>query len=103
MDAFEAGDGGERLTFDVTFRAPRRVIQLLNGTLPAAFGDGRGHNVGVPPADGSRPPFLQVGYKPLVPGPANVDGTALRLPIAPAALAGGRRVGDRRLADEAAR
>jgi len=26
--AFEAGNGGERLTFGVTFRAPRRVVRL---------------------------------------------------------------------------
>jgi ATP-dependent helicase/nuclease subunit A len=101
VDAFGARDGGERLTFDVTFRAPRQVIRLLNATLPAAFGEGRLHNVGVPPDDGAPAPFLQVGYKPLVPGPANIEGTARRLPIAPAAITGRRRVGDKRLADEA--
>jgi len=38
LAAFEQGNGGEQLTFGVTFRAPHAVIALLNHTLPAAFG-----------------------------------------------------------------
>ena len=66
--AFAEGDGGERLTFDVTFRTPRRVVRLLNGTLAGAFGPGRGYNLGLPPAEGAPAPLLQVAYEPLVPG-----------------------------------
>jgi len=99
--AFDAGNGGERLTFGVTFRAPRRVVRLLNGTLDAAFGAGRDFNFGVPPSDGAPAPFLQVPYEPLVPGPENIEGAAWRLPIAEGAVAGRRHVADRKLAIEA--
>jgi superfamily I DNA/RNA helicase len=37
LDAFARGEGGELLIFDVTFRSPQRVIDLLNATLPVAF------------------------------------------------------------------
>ena len=99
--AFEAGNGGERLTFGVTFRAPRRVVRLLNGTLEAAFGAGRDFNFGVPPSDGAPARFLQVPYEPLVPGPENIEGGAWRLPIAEEPVAGRRHVADRKLALEA--
>ena len=36
VEAFRAGNGGELLEFQVTFRAPRAVIRLLNATLPPA-------------------------------------------------------------------
>lgn len=79
--AFERGDGGELLNFSVTFRAPRAVVGLLNATLPAAFGEGRPHNSGLPPEEGAPAPFLQVPYEPLVPGPGNADGRTLRLSL----------------------
>ena len=99
--AFERGNGGERLTFGVTFRAPRRVVRLLNGTLASAFGAGRDFNFGLPPSDGAPAPFLQVPYEPLVPGPENIEGGAWLLPIEEEPIAGRRRVADRRLAQEA--
>jgi ATP-dependent exoDNAse (exonuclease V) beta subunit len=80
-DAFRRGDGGELLEFQVTFRAPHAVIALLNRTLPAAFGPGQPHNFGLPPAEGASPPFLQVPYVPLEPGPENVAGDVRRLPL----------------------
>jgi len=85
LEAFARGEGGERLTFDVTFRAPQAVIGLLNATLPAAFGPGREHNRGLPPADGAAGPRLQVDYEPLAAGPRNEPGAVAVLPVAPAA------------------
>lgn len=74
LDAFGRGEGGELLKFRVTFRAPRQVVSWLNLGLPGAFGDGRPHNLGLPPAEGVVAPVLQVGYEPLAPAPANVEG-----------------------------
>lgn len=85
LRAFAQGDGGELLKFDVTFRAPHAVIALLNATLPAAFGPGREHNLGLPPADGAPEPCLQVDYEPLVAGPANEEGAVMARPLTPAA------------------
>ncbi|HEY1765344.1 MAG TPA: 3'-5' exonuclease, partial [Opitutaceae bacterium] len=101
VEAFACGEGGERLTFDVTFRSPRRVVTLLNGTLPEAFGPAREFNFGLPPAEGAPEPFLQVSYEPLVPGPSNEEGGVWLLPIEARAVIGKRHKGDRRLADEA--
>jgi ATP-dependent exoDNAse (exonuclease V) beta subunit len=101
IEAFASGNGGEQLMFDVTFRTPRRVVRLLNNSLPAAFGRERPFNFGVPPVDGAQPPFLQAGYEPLVAGPGNPEGGAWRLPLAPAGVTGKRAVDDRRLEDEA--
>jgi ATP-dependent exoDNAse (exonuclease V) beta subunit len=101
VEAFERGDGGEKLTFDVTFRSPRRVVGLLNTTLPAAFGPERSFNFGLPPEEGAPAPFRQVPYEPLVPGPANAEGGAWLLPIEPAVILGRREVGDRKLVNEA--
>jgi ATP-dependent helicase/nuclease subunit A len=101
VEAFTSGDGSERLTFDVTFRVPRRIVRLLNGTLPEAFGVGRTFNFGLPPAEGAPAPFLQVPYEPLAPGPANIEGGAWRLPLTPARIVGTKLKADRRLADEA--
>jgi ATP-dependent exoDNAse (exonuclease V) beta subunit len=98
--AFERGNGGELLKFDVTFRIPRRVITLLNATLPPAFGGGRLHNVGVPASPGAPGKCLQVAYEALVPGPANVEGGAWRIAIAAPATGTGRGADDRRLASE---
>jgi ATP-dependent exoDNAse (exonuclease V) beta subunit len=100
VGAFSSGAAGERLTFGVTFRAPRRVVAFLNGTLPPAFGPGRDFNFGVPSEEGAPPAFLQVDYEPLVPGPGNAEGSAWLLPIA-ARTDGGRRDVDGKLADEA--
>ncbi|HND60929.1 MAG TPA: UvrD-helicase domain-containing protein [Opitutaceae bacterium] len=87
VDAFRQGDGGELLEFQVTFRAPRTVITLLNGTLPAAFGPEQAHNFGLPPAEGAPAPRLQVDYVPLEAGPANVDGRVGRIPLVTPAVA----------------
>ena len=83
LEALGREAGGERLTFDVTFRTPHRVIALLNGTLPAAFSAAREHNCGLPPAEGAPAPLLQVPYEPLAPGPENVSGFLGLLPLAP--------------------
>lgn len=99
--AFARDDRCECLTFGVTFRAPRRVVGLLNGSLPAAFGAGRDYNYGLPPAGAERGAFLQADYEPLVPGPSNAEGGAWVLPLEPAKVAGTQQVGDRKVADEA--
>ncbi len=83
LEALGGEPGGERLTFDVTFRTPHRVIDLLNRTLPAAFSAAREHNCGLPPAAGAAAPFLQVAYDPLVAGPENVGGFLRVLPLTP--------------------
>ncbi|MEO8864582.1 MAG: UvrD-helicase domain-containing protein [Opitutaceae bacterium] len=81
VDAFRRGDGGEFLEFQVTFRAPHAVISLLNTTLPDAFGKKREDNFGLPPAEGAPPPFLQVPYVPLEPGPVNQPGVVGRIEL----------------------
>jgi len=101
VDAFACGDGGERLTFGVTFRAPTRVVRLLNATLPDAFGPGRVHNLGLPPSDGAEARCLQVPYETLVEGPGNAEGAAWLLPLPARASDGGPRASDRKLAHEA--
>ena len=101
VEAFTRGDGGERLTFDVTFRLPEKVVRLLNETLPEAFGPARPHNVGLPAAEGAPPPVLQVDYEPLEPGPSGRAGAAWRLPVRLAPPKGSQDVADRKLADEA--
>lgn len=83
--AFARGDGGERLKFEVTFRAPHAAIGWLNTTLPPAFGSGREHNLGLPPTEGAPRPLLQVDYEPLVAGPRNEPGTIAMLSVSPAA------------------
>jgi ATP-dependent exoDNAse (exonuclease V) beta subunit len=94
LEAFARGDGGELLAFSVTFRAPHAVIELLNATLPKAFGAGRDHNVGpvsVENADAPAP-LLQVPYAQLAAGPGNVDGRVARLPLVLPEAAGKRAV-----------
>jgi ATP-dependent exoDNAse (exonuclease V) beta subunit len=81
LEAFARGDGGEKLEFSVTFRAPHAVIGLLNATLPEAFGEGRDHNLGPPPEPGAPKPYLQINYSPLAAGPGNVEGMVARLPL----------------------
>jgi ATP-dependent helicase/nuclease subunit A len=98
--AFEKGDGGEKLTFDVTFRTPRRLVSLLNSTLPPAFGTGRAHNIAPLGEFGAAPTPLQVPYEPLVPGPMNVEGGAWRLPIEAIPVTTKKDVPDRKLANE---
>ncbi len=85
LEAFGRGDGGERLKFDVTFRAPHAAIALLNATLPAAFGPGREHNVGLAPAAGAPRPRLQVDYEKLEAGPKNERGAVAVLSVQPTA------------------
>jgi len=101
VDAFAGGNGGERLTFGVTFRAPLRVVRLLNDTLAGAFGPAREHNLGIAPADGAPAPCLQVPYEPLVEGPGNATGAAWILPIPPCPPQGRRWAADRKLSHEA--
>lgn len=100
VSAFERGNGGEQLTFDVTFRTPRRLVTLLNATLPAAFGRSREHNTAPATVEGTPARLLQVPYEPLVAGPTNTEGAAWRLPIESFPQSGGRRVSDRRLGYE---
>jgi ATP-dependent exoDNAse (exonuclease V) beta subunit len=83
LEAFAQGDGGERLKFDVTFRAPHAAIGFLNTTLPPAFGPEREHNRGLPPEEGAPPPRLQVDYELLVAGPGNEAGNIAILSVAP--------------------
>lgn len=87
LEAFVRGDGGELLKFQVTFRAPRAVVEVLNATLPAAFGAEREDNLGLPPAEGAPAPLLQVAYVPLALGPENEAGTVGRLPLVMPAVA----------------
>ena len=70
-------------------------MRLLNGTLPPAFGEGRTYNFGLPPEEGAPPPFLQVDYEPLEPGPTNAEGGAWLLPIDPVTITGTQNVADR--------
>ncbi|MDP2138760.1 MAG: UvrD-helicase domain-containing protein [Candidatus Didemnitutus sp.] len=81
LDAFARGDGGRLETFDVTFRTPHRVIELLNATLPAAFSADRPHSLGLPLAEGVAGPLLQVGYGRLKAGPKNAEGQCVVLPL----------------------
>lgn len=83
LEAFRRGDGGELLTFDVTFRSPHRIVALLNETLPAAFGAGREHNCGLAVTEGAAPLLLQVPYEPLVAGPGAEEGAVVVLPLEP--------------------
>jgi ATP-dependent exoDNAse (exonuclease V) beta subunit len=92
LEAFARGDGGEKLEFPVTFRAPRRAVDFFNVGFSAAFGDERAHNWGV--AARRR---LQVTYTPLVAAATNAEGMVSRLPLAPAT--GKMRV-EPRLAEE---
>lgn len=100
LGAFTRENGGEQLTFDVTFRTPRRVVRLLNESLPAAFGPGREHNLGLPPSEGAPARLLQVEYKPLVPAPGNSEGAVWMLPIAAPSVSGTKKVANQKLADE---
>ncbi|HUR59029.1 MAG TPA: UvrD-helicase domain-containing protein [Opitutaceae bacterium] len=82
LEAFRRGDAGELLEFRVTFRAPHRLIEVLNRSLPSAFGPGQPHNFGLPPEPGAPVPLLQVSYVPLQPGPENLQGEVRWLPLA---------------------
>jgi ATP-dependent exoDNAse (exonuclease V) beta subunit len=101
VTAFEHGNGGTKLTFDVTFRAPRRVVRLLNTTLPAAFGAGREHNLDLHGPDGAPGRLVQVPYEPLVAFGANPEGAAWILSYSAGPVPGSRKVSDQRLANEA--
>lgn len=82
LAAFARGDGGELLVFQVTFRTPRAVVELLNAGFPSAFGREREHNLGLAPAEGVVAPLLQVKYEPLEAGPGNEAGGAACFPLA---------------------
>ncbi len=79
--AFARDDGGEKLVFDVTFRAPHAVIGYLNTTLPVSFGATREHNVGIPAAEDAPAALLQVAYEPLAAGTNNETGLLAVLPV----------------------
>jgi len=81
LQAFKHGQGGQLLNFQVTFRAPRQVVALLNESLAPAFGDGRDFNLGLSPEEGAPPPRLQVPYVALVAGPRNEEGRVGRIPL----------------------
>lgn len=85
LEAFRKNDGGELLTFRVTFRAPNEVITLLNAGLPDAFGAGRLHNVGIAVAEDVVAPLLQVGYEALAAGPGNAAGAVSVFELLPPA------------------
>ncbi len=94
LEAFDGGAAGDRLDFEVTFRAPRAAVDLLNASLPAAFSAEREHNLGLPPADGADAPLLQVAYQALVAGPSNAPGAVARLPLAGIAGQPAKKRGD---------
>ena len=81
LDAFARGDGGEKLVFQVTFRTPRNVIELLNTGFPEAFSSVHDHNLGLAPAEGVAPSLAQVPYEPLEAGPGNEEGSAERFAL----------------------
>ncbi|MDX2186081.1 MAG: UvrD-helicase domain-containing protein [Opitutaceae bacterium] len=87
VDAFARADGGERLEFSVSFRAPTALIQFLNTGMPDAFSPHHRHNLGLPPAEGAEPPVLQVPYQALSPRPDPESGRVDRLPLESPALA----------------
>lgn len=81
LGAFEGGAAGESLNFEVTFRAPHAVVDLLNSTLPAAFSAEREHNRGLPVAQGAAESCLQVPYQALRAGPKNLAGDVRRIEL----------------------
>jgi ATP-dependent exoDNAse (exonuclease V) beta subunit len=101
VEAFERGNGGEKLRFDVTFRSPRRAVRLLNATLPPAFGKTRDYNLSLPADDGAPARLIQVPYEPLVAGPSNLEGETWRLPLDDISVDGKKQVANRKLAREA--
>lgn len=74
VEAFSRGDGGELLQFQVSFRAPHALLEVLNESLPPVFGLERSENFGPPPEAGAPAPLLQVPYVPLEAGPGNELG-----------------------------
>lgn len=97
LAAFARRDGGELLKFSVTFRTPKRLVDVLNTTLPPAFGPGRAHNCGIPPAGPAAAPCLQVDYVPLVAAAGSATGAVGRIVVVPAPA---RSKVDARLAGE---
>lgn len=81
LEAFDGGEAGDRLNFEVTFRAPRAVVELLNATLPEAFSAKHDYNRGLPAAEGADEPCLQVPYQPLRAGPNNLEGAVRRIEL----------------------
>jgi ATP-dependent exoDNAse (exonuclease V) beta subunit len=81
LGAFEGGETGDALHFEVTFRAPHAVVALLNSTLPAAFSPEREHNRGLPVESGADEPCLQVPYQALRAGPKNLAGDVRRIEL----------------------
>ncbi|HEY1848139.1 MAG TPA: UvrD-helicase domain-containing protein, partial [Opitutaceae bacterium] len=92
VDALGAAQGGDRLRFDVTFRAPTALAAFLNETLAPAFGASVPHNLAAPPAAGAPQRKLQVDYSPMVAFPANPEGLVRRIEVEPA---GRWRAGDK--------
>jgi len=81
VDAFRRGDGGELLQFQVSFRAPQALLEVLNQSLPPVFGTECPDNFGPPPEAGAPAPLLQVPYVPLEPGPRNELGAVGIFPL----------------------
>ncbi len=81
VDAFRRGYGGELLQFQVSFRAPHALLEVLNQSLPPVFGTERPDNFGPPPEAGAPAPLLQVPYVPLEPGPQNELGSVGWFPL----------------------
>lgn len=81
LEAFDGGEAGDRLSFEVTFRAPGAVVELLNATLPEAFSAKHDYNRGLPAAEGADEPCLQVPYQPLRAGPNNLEGAVRRIEL----------------------
>ena len=81
LGAFTGGEAGDSLNFEVTFRAPHAVVELLNSTLPASFSPEREHNRGLPVAQGAVEPCLQVPYQALRAGPKNLAGDVRRIAL----------------------
>ncbi len=85
---FERGDGGEKLTFDVTFRAPRRVVAPAERDAPGGLRAGRATSTSALPPRRGRPAAVP-------PGPVRAPGAgarqrrgsgAWRLPLTPASI-----------------
>ncbi|WP_404423926.1 UvrD-helicase domain-containing protein [Nibricoccus sp. IMCC34717] len=81
VNAFAERNGGERLSFSVSFRAPTALIHFLNTGLPGAFGSDRPHNLAPLQPSGAEPALMQVPYQPLSARPEPEEGLVARIPL----------------------